>query len=90
MSLISTPAFIGIVDEGHIISVPPEVPVGAKVAILLLPSVANDGAEAERKERFAGILAAIRSAIAAGHAAPAIPDEEIDQRIAHARHQKPD
>lgn len=88
MSLSTTPAYIGTVEEGHTVSVPSDVPVGTKVAILLLPSTAVEEQEAGRKERFGNVLAAIRSAIAAGYTAPAIPDEELDARIRRARQQK--
>lgn len=94
MSVSTTPAYIGTVEEGHTVSVPNEVPVGTKVAILLLPLAAVpdtiEEQEAARAERFSSVLAAIRSAIAAGYTAPALPDEELDARIRRARRQKPD
>ena len=90
MSVNTTPAYIGTVDEGHTVSVPSEVPIGAKVAILLLPPTSIDEREAERKERFAGVMAAIHSAIAAGYTTPPISDEEVDARIRRARQQKLD
>lgn len=89
MSVSTTPAYIGTVDEGHVVSVPSEVPIGAKVAILLLPPTLADEREAERKERFDSVMTAIRSAIAAGYTTPAISDEELDVRIRRARRQKP-
>ena len=89
MSLSTTPAYIGTVGEGHIVSVPSEVPIGAKVAILLLPPDPIDERESTRKERFESVLAGIRSAIAAGYTTPAISDEELDARIRRARQQKP-
>ena len=90
MSVSTTPAYIGMVDEGHMVSVPSEVPIGAKVAILLLPPTSADEREVERKERFDSVMTAIRSAIAAGYTAPVISDEELDARIRRARQQKSD
>jgi hypothetical protein len=88
MSLSTTPAYIGTVGEGHTVSVPSEVPIGSKVAILLLPPEASDEKESARKERFESVLAAIRSAIAAGYTTPTISDEELEARIRRARQQK--
>jgi len=88
MSASTTPAYIGTVDEGHVVSVPSEVPIGARVAILLLPPSTLDEREGDRRERFESVLAAIRSAIAAGYATPTISDEELDARVRRARQQK--
>ena len=90
MSVNTTPAYIGTVDEGHTVSVPSEVPIGSKVAILLLPPTSIDEREAERKDRFAGVMAAIHSAIAAGYTTPPVSDEDLDVRIRRARQQKLD
>lgn len=90
MSVSTTPAYIGTVDEGHTVSVPSEVPIGTKVAILLLPSTSVDEREAERKERFDSVMIAIRSAISADYTPPTISDEELETRIRRARQQKPD
>jgi hypothetical protein len=88
MSVSTTPAYIGTVGEGHTISVPAEIPIGAKVAILLLPTSPSDEGDTGRGERFASVLAAIRSAIAAGYTTPDISEEELNARISHARQQK--
>lgn len=87
MSISTTPAYIGTVGEGHVVSVPSEVPVGSKVAILLLPETVEEQ-EAGRKERFASVLSAIGSAIAAGYTTPAVSDDELDALIRRARQQK--
>ena len=89
MNMSTTPAYITTVDEGHTVNIPTEVPIGARVAILLLPPLAVDEREVERKERFDSVFAAIRSAIAAGYTAPAIGDEELDARIRAAQKQMP-
>ncbi len=89
MSVSTTPAYSGTVSEGHTVRIPAEVPIGARVAILLLPSEAVDEREFERKEKFESVMAAIRAAIAAGYTPPAISDEELDARIRRARQQKP-
>lgn len=89
MSVSTTPAYIGTVGEGHTVSIPAEIPIGARVAILLLPPEAIDEQELERKEKFERVMAAIRAAIAGGYTPPAITDEELDARIRRARQQKP-
>ena len=89
MSVNTTPAYIGTVDEGHTVSVPSEVPIGSKVAILLLPPTSIDEREAERRDRFDDVMAAIHSAIANGYTTPSISDEELDAHIRRARQQKP-
>ena len=83
MSVSTTPAYISTVSEGHVVSVPIEVPIGARVAILLLPP-SNDEEEAGRRARFEHGFAAIRAAIAAGYTTPAVADEDLDEKIRRA------
>ncbi len=55
-------AYVTAVPEDRIIHLPEDVPVGATVVVLLLPSHVSSDDEAARRERFARTRAALRSA----------------------------
>jgi hypothetical protein len=64
MELQLTPTYITTVNADHTVVLPVDVPVGAHVAIVLIPSAAD---EVARQARFATTLAAIKEAAQATH-----------------------
>lgn len=85
MSIATTAAFISTVNADHTIRLPKEIPVGAKVAVVLMPTEEQTVELDTRRARFEKVISAIRAAIADGFAAPAISDEELSARIKRAR-----
>ena len=85
MSLVTTAAFISTVNGDHTIQLPKEVPIGAKVAIFLMPGEAANPEQLTRQARFEKVIAAVRAAIADGFTPPVISDAELKARIQRAR-----
>ena len=86
MTLTSTPAYVAVVGEDHIIILPTEIPIGAKVTITVVPPTElSQQDDEERQGRFGKTLAAIHEASAAGKTAPPISDTELDELIKKAR-----
>ncbi|MBX3054613.1 MAG: hypothetical protein KF753_24295 [Caldilineaceae bacterium] len=77
------PAFISTVNADRTIALPENIPVGAKVAVMVMSEELEDSPE--RRLRFERVMATIQAAIAEGFAAPAISDRELDSRIKMAR-----
>lgn len=65
---------------------PTDVPIGSKVAVVIMSPGEGKQAEKARQARFQKVLDAIKAATEAGFTPPAISDEEIDARIERARH----
>ena len=84
MSLATTAAFISTVNADHTIRLPKEIPVGTKVAVVLMPVEEQTVELTERRARFEKVMSAIRAAITDGFSAPAISDEELNARIKRA------
>jgi hypothetical protein len=85
MSLVTTAAFISTVNSDHTIQLPEEVPIGAKVAIFLMPGGEPNPDQIVRRARFEKVIAAVRAAIADGFTPPIISDAELKARIQRAR-----
>lgn len=86
MLLAHADTYISTVDPSRTISLPDTVPVGARVAIVLLPPVETlPDADAERTARFMAVMKAIAAAQAAGFTLPEISNAELDTRIDRAR-----
>jgi len=79
------PAFISTVDETRTIALPDTIPVGARVAVMVMPGKPGEDSP-ERRLRFERVMEAIQAAIREGFTPPAISDEEYDARIEMARH----
>ncbi len=76
-----TEAYITIVGSDHKIALPAEMPVGAKVAVILMGD--DQTAELARQQRFTDTLAAIRTAsLEEPHV---ISDTELDELVTRAR-----
>jgi len=84
MALETIPAYITKVGSDHTIVLPDEMPVGATVAVIVVPADITAADDAARRARFAETLTAIRDA-SAGGSRPAISDGELDALIEKAR-----
>jgi hypothetical protein len=83
--LAMTTSYISVVDKSRTITLPDSVPIGARVAVVLLPGEEKPEARSTRAARFATVMEAIRAAIADGFTPPEISDAELDARIDCAR-----
>jgi hypothetical protein len=82
MAIELTQAHIAHIQPDHTIVLPEEMPVGATVAVIVLP---QPNGEAARRARFEATLAAIRAAMSEG--TPPLPSEaELEALIEKARH----
>lgn len=81
-----TPAYISTVRSDHTIILPNDIPIGAKVAVVLVGPDNEQIMDQARYARFQKVLDAIKAAVDSGSEPPAISDVEIDARIERARH----
>jgi len=84
MALETTSAYITTVGSDHTIVLPAEMPVGATVAVIVVPTSTTSVDDAARRARFAETLSAIRAA-SARETPPAISDDDLDALIEKAR-----
>ncbi|MCB0105642.1 MAG: hypothetical protein KDE53_07030 [Caldilineaceae bacterium] len=82
----TTPAYIFTVRSDHTVVLPNDVPIGAKVAVVLVGPDDEKIVDKMRHARFQKVLDAIKAAVDSGYEPPAISDAEIDARIERARH----
>jgi hypothetical protein len=82
MLLEKTDAYITTIGDDHQIKLPGNMPVGAKVAVILVPSDTPD--EASRQARFRATLNAIRAASQLESPSP-ISDDDLNVLIRKAR-----
>ena len=75
------PAYVTQVGDNHIVRLP-EVPIGATVAVIVMPD-AVEQTETARRARFAATLDAVRKASL--REPPNISDAELDTLIERAR-----
>ena len=73
------------VEADHTIRVPADLPVGERVIVVRMPSVADLTGDAARRARFAATRAAIAQAIAEGFPRTAPTDDEIVALVERAR-----
>ncbi len=85
-TLKMTTAYVATVGPDHTIILPNDVPVGATIAVIVMPPtiVGSDGDEA-RRARFAETLAATRAAMADEALQPTLSDAEVDELVERAR-----
>ena len=83
--MTTTSAFFSTVESNCTIVLPNSVPIGARVAVILLPTENGDDDNGVRNERFQQVLNAIRSAINSNFTTPEISDQELNQLIDEAR-----
>ena len=83
MSIEMTPTLIATIRPDHTVALPAEMPVGAKVMVIVMPGESAKMEESARRERFARTLNAIRAAMQMPLAQ--ITDAEIDSLVDKAR-----
>lgn len=76
--------YITTAGSDHTIVVPPNIPVGATVAVIVLPTDAGDQNDAARSARFRETLAAIQAASAPEGSQVVISDEELAALVERA------
>ena len=83
--MTTTSAYVSTVGADRTIVLPESVPVGAKVAVVLLPADETfDGNEA-RKARFRIVMDAIRAAMDSRFPAREVGEAELEKLIDEAR-----
>jgi hypothetical protein len=82
MLLEKTDAYITTIGDDHQIKLPGNMPIGAKVAVILVPPDTPD--QASRQARFRATLNAIRAA-SQSESLPSISDDALDVLIKKAR-----
>jgi hypothetical protein len=80
MAVELTPTHIATIRPDHTIALPNEMPVGAKVMVIVMP---DESSEAARKARFAKTMEAIRAAMEMP--LPKITEAELDTLVDKAR-----
>ncbi len=83
--MTTTSAYVSTVRGDRTILLPDGIPIGAKVAVVLLPSEEIDEERTLRNMRFQKVMDAIRSAMNSNFTAPTVSDRELDQLIDEAR-----
>ena len=67
------------------VELPESMPIGAKVAVTLLPIEESQEDNVARNLRFQQVMDAIRAAINSNYTSPEISDQELNQLIRKAR-----
>ena len=88
--MTTTSAYVSTVDDNRTIVLPEGIPVGARVAVILLPSEEMSSEEAYKESavrnvRFQKVMDAIRAAIGSNFTSPEVSDRELKQLIHEAR-----
>ena len=86
MELETIPAYITVVNADRTIVLSDDMPIGARVAVVVVPSdLPLPDNDAARHERFAKTLAAIKAAMGSTESSLAISDDDLDELIETAR-----
>jgi hypothetical protein len=88
MGSVMTSAFVTTVGADRTIKLPPDMPVGATVAVIAVPTSTSEQETEARRARFAATLAAIREASKAGAPRISISDAELTALVEKARKAK--
>lgn len=83
--MTTTSAFVSTVKSDRTITVPDNIPVGAKVAVVLLPQEEIYEDSDTRNLRFQKVMDAIREANENNYSTPEISQKELDRLIDDAR-----
>ncbi len=83
MSIEMTPTLIATIRPDHTVALPAEMPVGAKVMVIVMPDESAKMEETARGERFTRTLNAVRAAMQMPQAQ--ITDAEIVSLVDKAR-----
>lgn len=85
MALKPTPPHVTTIGTDHTIVLPHDIPEGATVAVIVLPTTIKIPDETDRQERFAETFTAIRNAMAHEAEQPPLSDAELNALIEKAR-----
>lgn len=85
MEVDPTPAFVTTVPPDRTIHLPQDVPIGATVAVVLLPRSGDSADEALRRQRFERTREALRVASERPAGAPELDDATLNALIDEAR-----
>lgn len=77
------------VEPDHTIKVPADLPVGARVMVVSVPSLVDMKDDVARRERFAATRAAIARAMVEGFPKTIPTNEEIETLVKSARRSSP-
>ena len=88
MGAVMTSAYVTTVGADRTIKLPPDMPVGATVAVIAVPSPALGRDGEARRARFAATLAAIRAASEPGAPRASVTDAELTALVERARKAK--
>lgn len=83
--MTTTTAYVSIVKANRTIELPEDIPVGVKVAVIVLPPEESLAENAARNSRFQKVMDVIRLAMNSHFTPPDISDRELDQLIDEAR-----
>ena len=83
--MIPTAAYVSTVKADHTVELPKSIPIGAKVAVTLLPTEETEAENALRNLRFQKVMDAIRAAIHSNYTTPEISDHDLNHLIREAR-----
>jgi hypothetical protein len=83
--MTTTPAVVSTVKPDRTIVLPDAIPIGAKIAVVVLPSEESQE-DTDRAIRFQVVMDTIRNAINSDFEPPEISDTELNQLIDEARH----
>ena len=84
MDLDPTEAYIATVPSDRMLHLPADVPVGATIAVIVIPQTGRPNEES-RRERFARTRAALHRAAERSPHRPELDDEALDALIDRAR-----
>jgi hypothetical protein len=87
---MTTLSFVGKIGPDRTVQLPADAPVGAEVAVVVMPPLEQLLKDPERRARFAATLAAIRKAVDERWPSSIVTDEEIVRLVKRARQNKPD
>jgi len=82
---MTTATYISTIKADHTVELPDSMPVGAQVAVTLLPTRESQEENVARNLRFQKVMEAIRAAINSNYTTPEISDQELNQLIREAR-----
>ncbi len=83
--MTTTSAYVSTVKADRTIVLPDGIPVGAKVAVVLLPSEETQEDSDVRNRRFQKVMDTIRAAINNNFVSPEVSERELNQLIDEAR-----
>ena len=82
---MTTATYMSTIKADHTVELLENMPVGAQIAVTLLPTEEPQEENAARNLRFQEVMAAIRVAIDSNYTTPEISDQELNQLIHEAR-----